>query len=87
MTTQQTVTIERYRRPRGQHPKPQRDVEEKTAEQLPENLEAHEIDALIRAAPSPRARLLFLVEWRAGLRISEVLTVRPGTSHSTSTSP
>ena len=75
MTTQQTVTIERYRRPRGQHPKPQRDVEEKTAEQLPEYLEAHEVDALIRAAPNPRARLLFLIEWRAGLRISEALAV------------
>ena len=61
--------------PRGQHPKPRRDVEEKTAEQLPEYLEAHEVDALIRAAPNPRDRLLFLIEWRAGLRISEALTV------------
>ena len=31
----------------------------------------HATIALIRAAPNPRARLLFLVEWRAGLRISE----------------
>ena len=33
------------------------------------------VDALIRAAPNPRARLLFLVEWRAGLRNSEALAV------------
>ena len=33
------------------------------------------VDTLINAAPNPRARLLFLVEWRAGLRISEALAV------------
>ena len=75
MTTQQNTAVERYRRPRGQYPRLLRDVDEKTAEQLPECLEAHEIDALIRAAPNPRARLLFLIEWRAGLRISEALAV------------
>ena len=75
MATQQTTAVERYRRPRGQHPRPRRDVEEKTVEHLPEYLEAHEVDALIRAAPNPRARLLFLIEWRAGLRISEALAV------------
>ena len=75
MTTQQTTAVERYRRPRGQHPKPRRDPQEKSARQLPEYLEAHEVDALIRAAPNPRARLLFLVEWRAGLRNSEALAV------------
>ena len=75
MATQQTTAVDLYRRPRGQHPRPRRDVDEKTVEQLPEYLDAHEIDALIRAAPNPRARLLFLIEWRAGLRISEVLAV------------
>ena len=75
MTTQQTTAVERYRRPRGQHLKPRRDPQEKSARQLPEYLEAHEVDALIRAAPNPRARLLFLVEWRAGLRNSEALAV------------
>ena len=75
MATQQTTAVERYRRPRGQHPRLPRDVDEKTAEQLPEYLEAHEVDALIRAASDPRARLLFLIEWRAGLRISEALAV------------
>ena len=33
---------------------------------------------LIRAAPNPRARLLFLIEWQAGLRISEALAVEAG---------
>ena len=75
MASQQTTAVERYRRPRGQHPRPRRDVDEKTVEQLPEYLEAHEVDALIRAASNPRARLLFLIEWRAGLRISEALAL------------
>ena len=37
-----------------------------TTKKLPEYLEAHQVEALIRAAPNPRARLLFLIEWRAG---------------------
>ena len=53
--TQQTTAVERYRRPKGQHPRSRRDIDEKTVEQLPEYLESHEIDALIRAAPNPRA--------------------------------
>ena len=36
---------------------------------------AHEIDEFIRGAPNPKTRLLFLIEWRAGLRISEALAV------------
>ena len=75
MADQQTTAVERYRRPRGQHPRARRDVDEKTVEQLPEYLEAHEVDALIRVAPHSRARLLFLIEWRAGLRISEALAI------------
>ena len=62
MTTQQTTTVECYSRPRGQHPKPRRVQQEKDAEQLPVYLEAHEVDALKRAAPNSRARLLFLIE-------------------------
>ena len=76
LATQQTTAVDRYRRPQGaaSQATPRR-IDEKTAEQLPEYLEAHEVDALIRAAPNPRARLLFLIEWRAGLRISEALAV------------
>ena len=72
MTTQQT-DVQRYRRPRGQYPK--RQDSERRPKPLPEYLEAHEADALIRAAPNSRAALLFLVQWRAGLRVSEALAL------------
>ena len=72
MTTQQTA-IQRYRRPRGQYPR--RRESEPRPKPLPEYLEAHEVDALIRAAPNSRAALLFLVQWRAGLRVSEALAL------------
>ena len=75
MTTQ-TATVERYRRPRGQHPKPRTDAGDRPTKTLPEYLEHHEVEALIRAAPNPRARLLFLIEWRAGLRVSEALALQ-----------
>ena len=38
---------------------------------LPEYLERDEVNALIAAAPNPRARLIMLEQWRAGLRVSE----------------
>lgn len=44
---------------------------------LPEYLEQHEVEALIQAAPTPHARLLMLIQWRAGLRVSEALAVEP----------
>ena len=72
MTTQQTA-LQRYRRPRGQYPKT-RDSE-RGPKPLPEYPEGHEVDALIRAAPNSRAALLFLVQWRAGLRVSEALAL------------
>ncbi len=72
MTTQ-TTTVQRYRRPKGQYPR--RQETERRPKPLPEYLEAHEVDALIRAAPNARARLLFLVQWRAGLRVSEALAL------------
>ena len=36
-----------------------------------------EVEALLAAAPSVVARTLMLVQWRAGLRISEALDVDP----------
>ena len=42
---------------------------------LPEYLNKHEVDALIKAAPHPKAALLMLMQWRAGLRVSEALAV------------
>ncbi len=61
----------------GQHPGPRRDPQEIASEQLPEYLEVHAVAALIGASPNPKAQLLFRIKWWAGLRISEVLTVRP----------
>ena len=42
---------------------------------LPEYLEAHEINALIATASNPKAKLLILLQWRAGLRVAEALAV------------
>ena len=42
---------------------------------LPEYLEAHEVEAIIRATDNPRAKLLMLEQWRAGLRITEALAL------------
>ncbi|MEE8045769.1 MAG: tyrosine-type recombinase/integrase [Dehalococcoidia bacterium] len=39
----------------------------------PEFLEADEIEALIRFAPNPVARLCMCIQWRAGLTIAEAL--------------
>ena len=39
--------------------------------ELPEYLEQSHIEALIRHAPHHRARMLILIMWRAGLRVSE----------------
>ena len=44
----------------------------KRQKRIPEYLEAGEVNAIIRAAPSPKAKLL-LQQWRAGLRVSEAL--------------
>jgi integrase/recombinase XerC len=40
---------------------------------LPAYLEPKEVEALLAQAPHAQARLLMLVQWRAGLRISEAL--------------
>ena len=42
---------------------------------LPEYLEAREVQALLSAAPHGKARLLMLIQWRAGLRVSEALAL------------
>ena len=72
MTTQ-TTAVQRYRRPSGKYPK-RRDSEPRP-KPLPEYLEADEVNVLIRAAPNSRAALLFLVQWRAGLRVSQALAL------------
>lgn len=42
---------------------------------LPEYLEKEEVDALLKVAPHPQAKLLILLQWRAGLRVSEALAL------------
>ena len=42
---------------------------------LPEFLEPREVEALIRFAPHGQARLAMMLQWRAGLRISEAINV------------
>ena len=73
MVAEPTTAIARYRRPRGQHPK--RTDLEIAPKPLPQYLEAHEVNAIIRAADDPRSRLLMLEQWRAGLRVSEALAL------------
>ena len=68
-----TSAISRQRRPRGRYPKTQDGAAPKREKRIPEYLEADEVNAIIRAAPSPKAKLLMLQQWRAGLRVSEAL--------------
>ena len=73
-----TTTAVSTRRARGIHPK-RAGLQQKPrgkGSTLPEYLEAHEVQALIAAAPHPRAKLLMLTQWRAGLRVSEALANR-----------
>ncbi len=53
----------------------QQSPREKSSNQLPEYLEAHEVRAIIAATPHARAKLLVLTQWRAGLRVSEALAL------------
>ena len=69
-----TTAISRQRKPRGRYPKTQDGATPKREKRIPEYLEADEINAvIIRSAPSPKAKLLMLQQWRAGLRVSEAL--------------
>ena len=70
-----TTAITRRRRPRGQHPRRVDRGQELALKPLPQYLEAHEVQAIIRAAGDPRAQLLMTEQWRAGLRVSEALAL------------
>ena len=75
MTTTTTTAI--VSRARGLHPQ-RAQVQQNPGRKgftLPEYLEAHQVQAVLAAAPNPRARLLMLLQWRAGLRVSEVLAL------------
>ena len=73
MTTETSTAISRRRRPRGRYPKTQDGAAPKREKRIPEYLEADEVNAIIGAAPNPKAKLLMLEQWRAGLRVSEAL--------------
>ena len=74
LTTEPTTqAISRQRRPRGRYPKTQDSAIAKRQKRIPEYLEADEVNAIIRAAPNPKVKLLMLEQWRAGLRVSEAL--------------
>ena len=73
MTTESSTAISRRHRPRGRYPKTQDGATPKRLKRIPEYLEADEVNAIIRAAPNPKAKLLMLEQWRAGLRVSEAL--------------
>ena len=70
MTTQ---AVARRRKPHGRYPKTQEGEAPKREKRIPEYLEADEVNAIIRAAPNPKAKLLMLEQWRVGLRVSEAL--------------
>ena len=72
-----TTTALRTRRARGNHPKRPglQQSSRVKGSNLPEYLEKREIEAMIAAAPNPMARLLMLEQWRAGLRVSEALSL------------
>ena len=68
-----TQPVARRRRPRGTHPN-WSDSSSDTRK-LPEYLEVHEVESIIRTTAGLRAKLLTLEQWRTGLRIAEALVL------------
>ena len=68
-----TTALTRRRRPHGRYPKRAEGDPQKRARPILEYLEADEVNAIIRAAPNPKAKLLMFEQWRAGLHVSEAL--------------
>ena len=71
------MAVARRRGGRGQYPKRPESLpnSDRKVKEPPEYLDKPEVDALMAAAPNPRARLLMLLQWRAGLRVSEAIAV------------
>ena len=79
MAAEPTTAISRRRRPRGRYPKAKDGSSPQRRKRIPEYLEADEVNAIIRTARNPKAKLLMLEQWRAGLRVSEALDMRQWT--------
>ena len=62
-------------------------IPRKNGFKLPEYLEMAEVNAIIAAAPNPKARLILLEQWWAGLRVSEALALESRDLHLDSDRP
>ena len=51
------------------------------SKEIPEYLDFDTVEAVIRATEDPRTRLAMMIQWRAGLRVSEVVTLAPADVH------
>ena len=60
---------------RGRYPKGGGRLQNGGKGNLPEYLEAAEVEDLMRYAPHNDCRILMLIQWRAGLRVSEALAL------------
>lgn len=64
------------KRARGLHPKKPVELQKPgTNWRLPEYLEQSEVEPILSVARQPLAKLLILLQWRAGLRVSEAVAV------------
>jgi len=75
-----TGSMRNRRGGRGMHRKDLQDRQNsgRNGRKLPEYLTPAEIDQVLEAAIGPRQRLLILLMWRAGLRVSEAISLRVG---------
>lgn len=73
-----SAPVTRNHRPCDQYPKKAEQSPEPVEKKLPDYIEAHEVNALLRVAPNPSARLLMMIECRAGLRVSEAPALEVG---------
>jgi integrase/recombinase XerD len=74
---QQAIAVRRGRL--GRYPR--RKGQALAIRKLPEYLEAKDVNALIALANPPQAALLMLLQWRAGLRVSEALALEAKDLH------
>ena len=79
MTQGQSTAVVRRRGGRGLY-KTGSGARQKTGRKskaIPEYLDAETVADVIKSCEDPRARLAMMIQWRAGLRVSEVVTLTP----------